>query len=250
MKNILIMFIMAVIMSTGCKSTVKRLESTNQYMIKKERVLQSKRSETRVKIYEQNGKLSFKWVSPLVYWAALQGDVKETGKGYQLNINQLNILTNWPNGWTYGVYDASGTIELDSTGDCWTAGTMEDIEVWELIKGEMKYFDDYYLNENGLDKVKNRMYRIRAYNKYLRTKTDQEYFGHRGRESQYGTSYKAVFKSVFLNRNVPVPEEFLELKKSGTIYRDFEEALGLMYMDYNMDYYFKNKINGVEFSEK
>ena len=41
-----------------------------------------------------------------------------------------------------------------------------------------------------------------------------------------------------------------KIKESGTLKRDFEEAIGLFFMNYNFDYYLNNILNNSELIEE
>lgn len=60
-----------------------------------------------------------------------------------------------------------------------------------------------------------------------------------------------IFKSgIFWRKSYTdsfFPDYLRELRNSGTLWRDYEEAIHLFYMLYNMDYYFKNVLQDASF---
>ena len=142
-----------------------------------------------------------------------------------------------------------GKIISQKNENAWTVKITEPFETWEVIKGEVRYFDDCYRDEKGLKKVKNRMTRIKAINLFLKENNFGEFFGHIWFKTTYGEPFRKKLKKFLFNKNTEYPDYLIKLKESGTIRRDFEEAIGLFFMDYNMEYYFNNILEDAIFIE-
>lgn len=240
---------------TGCISTTKALETTKNFQKSKKQLFLSNKKQTTI-LFKQNkkGESWFELTSPFISGAAIRGEIKSDGSSdYTLYIEAFHFLVNWPNGWTEGEYEASGQINLilDRSDDLWHANIVDKFEIWDIKKGAIRYFDDYYQDQKGMDKVKNRMVRIQAVVSFLKQqKAFPKLFGHLWKKSSYGKSLKKIVGKFIRNKSTVYPEELIPLKESGTLTRDFEEAAGLFLIDYNMEYYLNEILNGATFKIK
>ncbi len=244
---------------TGCSSAIKELDSENIF-IKKLNSNRNKLHELNFKILEdENGDLIGSLTSPFIYGAKFTGDIKENENGdISFYIEEYKAFCNWPNGWTEVKKEATGqilfeykTFNIGSDNELYyTANIIYELEIWDIKSGGIRYFDDLYLGEKGLSKVSNRLDRIEAINDFLKTQNFPEYFGHLTKDTSYGPEFHDTIEDFLFDDNTQYPENLLDLKEYGTILRDFEEAYGLMFIQYNIDYFLNDLLPGSEFLEK
>jgi len=63
-------------------------------------------------------------------------------------------------------------------------------------------------------------------------------------------SFWSLVKPLLFDKNRSLPKELLELRETETMLRDWEESYELLYMLYNMDYFFENILTASTFFEK
>jgi hypothetical protein len=107
-----------------------------------------------------------KWAeitSPLLYAGIVSADVSsDENSNISLYINSFRYIATWNNGWTSGENEASGEITLTKNENNLAVNIKEPFELWDVTKGGVRYYDDYYVYENGERKVKERTERIKA----------------------------------------------------------------------------------------
>lgn len=249
---LLVVIFLMVSLMFGCITVANKIETDENYIINERSTFDSKKAISTFVIKNNNkGKIWGELTSPFIHWSKIIGDVTEDKEGnINFDIISIQYLTNWPNGWTSGETEATGSISFDVSADGWQAKINEPFETWEVINGEIRYFDDYYRDEEGLKKVKNRIVRINAVNHFIKESELPEFFGHIWFKTPYGEPFKRTIRKFLFNRNTQYPDYLIKLKKSGTIRRDFEEAFGLFFMDYNIEYYFNNILDKSYFKER
>ena len=291
MRNIYLKFftiLYVILIIIGCSTLKAKFESERKYKIFKS----SKKPESvfKIKIDKEGnvlGELRSKLISP----AVIIGDVIEDQTGdINFIINSVKYLSNWSNGWTEGLSAASGNFVFSKKDTELRVQIKEEFEIWDVIKGEVRYDTEYYRGEDGLKKVKNRMLRIISVVDFLK-KQDfiefPEFFGHARLNSTYSRSFKKITQPFLfpetididklkrknqlpVNYDIPIglkgdlifkegffwrksytekffPEYLWQLRNSASIWRDYEEAIHLFYMLYNMDYYFNNVLQDASF---
>ena len=236
-------------MLMNCATVRKQINSKNLFIKKENAKFKSKKSLSKFVIKEnKKGQNWAELTSPFIHWSKIKGTVTEEPSGdIAFLIESMRFITNWPNGWTRGEIEATGSILFKTTNDGWTAKVTEEFETWEIIKGEVRYFDDYYIEQEGLKKVKARIARIKAINDFIKQNEFPEFFGHIWFKTTYGDPFNKTIKNFLFNKKTEYPEHLVKLKESGTVKRDLEEAVGLMFMDYNLQYYFNNILNNSNF---
>jgi len=197
--------------------------------------------------------------SPLLPGITVYGEKEETQEGFEFYITGIRMFTNWPRGWTDARYEASGIIVFREQEDGWIGEIKDPFELWDISKGEIRYYDNYYRDDEGLRKVKNRIDRINELNRFLKEERElREYYPDilsfekdtvplLFPEAERNFSLKK--RKVLFSRNSEysreiLPENLVPLRDSGTLWRDFEEASGLMYSLYNLDSIMNSRING------
>ena len=256
---------------TGCTVVKEQYKSEEYYRL----VENSKKAESVISIYAVKDQRRGELTSALIASAKAAGKIAVGESGsITLNIDSIKYFSNWPNGWTEGENEATGKILFQKENGRWKASVIEKFEIWDVQSGSIRYFDDYYRDDYGMTKVSNRMDRVKAVVDFLKTRKDlPPFFGHTWRKTNYGESFKKQvqkfsfpkfmvmennfkkLKSKDLTDDLSVgegiiwrksytkeifPKQLHEVRNSGSIYRDFEEAPDLFLMFYNIDYYFDN----------
>ncbi len=205
----------------------------------------------------------------------------------EIMVEKVVVLSNWPNGWTYGEWEASGKITLQKSGDVWICRVMDQIELWEIMAGGIRYYDDYYRKEDGIQKVKSRMDRIKAVCRHLHDENlFPDMFGSVKKDTSHGAGMndllmpymfpeiagknrmfmkkpgRSELSTVEQEKNYVYgsdirwrkdftgymfPEYLHEIRNSGTLWRDYEEAPELFMSVYNFNNYLRNVLDGISF---
>ncbi len=244
-KNTIIIAVSIILLtlSAGCMTTVTKINSRDKL---KREGLKSEKAFTTLTIRKNDaGKLKGIITSPFIHWSKIEGDITESENGdIKLSIDKFYFITNWPNGWTEGEAAATGEVDFIKTSGGYKASVTAGFEILDYTSGGIRYFDDYYLGDEGLKKVRERMERIRALNKFIKsTGKLPDFFGDLNFKTSYSEPFKKALKRILLAKDAVYPDYLVKLKTSGTVMRDYEEAAGLFFMDYNMDHYIKNILN-------
>lgn len=101
----------------------------------------------------------FEMTSALIPGITLYGN--ESG-GY-LYVTKVRLFSNWAQGWTEGFYDASGKYKIEKAQNGFYLIQEDQFELWDIISGEVRYKNKYYRDDDGLQKVRNRVNRINEY---------------------------------------------------------------------------------------
>jgi hypothetical protein len=253
-KHIIIIIFMLIIILidlSNCKSAVKELDSEDIYIKK----IDSKRNDDSVvalSIYQnEDGSMTGILSSPFINGAEFRGEIKEDANGdISFYIEEYYALCNWPNGWTDMTNEATGHLIFEYNKDSYRLNIKYEPEIWDIKSGGVRYFDDFYLGDKGTAKVKDRIARINAIDNFLKEQNFPEYFGHLTSDTSYGPEFHDTIEDFLFNENMEYPEYLIDLKKYGTVLRDFEEANGLMFIQYNMDYFINELLPGSVFIEK
>ena len=254
MKNIFIIIILTAFV-TSCATIVTKYDSSEKFQISAWEDIKSERPIAQFLIKKDMKKNIFgEFTSTFILPAILTGSFKADQSGdITFYISKIAYTTSWPNGWTYGEYEASGVIKFKKSEKGYISEVLEPVEFWELKKGEIRYFDDYYIREEGLKKVKDRMDRIDAVVNYLRGIEDYnlpDFFGNAWFSTRYSVEFKPVVKKMLFDKERKLPEELEKLRETETLLRDWEESCELIYMKYNFDYFFENILNNYKFFVK
>lgn len=210
-----------------------------------------------------------------------------TLEGNTIYITQVRVFSNWQNGWTEGFYQASGKYLIVEDGKDYLLEEVDPIEIWDIESGEIRYRGKYYRKDDGLQKVRNRVQRIEEYARIIKEYGGPNYIGgvkkvttaskftihghlypklfpevlgfekledSRELHSRY---YKSDFEiekiegsNIFWRTDYTkalFPEHLWELRNSGTIFRDFEEAPYLVMSYYNLEGFINKKLYNCRF---
>jgi hypothetical protein len=280
MKKIINLIAM-IILLTGCATVEKKL-----VVDKNESGFASKLSF----MTNDKGEKWMELTSSLIDPAVISGEYSTDESGdLVFDIKKLRFYTSWVNGWTEGEYNAIGKLKFHSGDGGAHCTVIDKFEIGEIEKGTIRFYDDFLMGEKGLDAVRNRFDRIQAVNSYLKTKGFREFYNHAwldkkpdrisfksgtlkflfpelainsaltGKDVSSDLKITNPLKEISLKETVAwnklytqktFPDNLKEVRNSGTMLRDYEEALKLFYMDYNMDYYFGKVLENEVFKEK
>lgn len=288
-KNILIFFFITIsfFVFNNCSTLLNRYDSDERYKITKS----YKGAESFFLIKkDKNGKIFGELSSPLLFKTVLKGEVEFKEKDYiEFNISSIYFFANWPNGWTEGELQASGFILFKNNDNYLKVEILEKIEMLEVISGKIRYFDRYFIDDEGLINVKNRIYRIMELVSFLKKQNGlPSIFGAVASKTLYGQSMKDIllpylFPEVLIKKpdsyyntinndggnydkrdrwvigsdilwnkiytKKILPENLHSIRDSGTMWRDYEEAAGLIMAFYNFDHYLYNILQKSKFKK-
>ena len=221
------------------------------------------------------GPLAAEFASPLTPGVTFQGELALSPEGgFIFTVLEARLFGNWPNGWTEGRYEASGSLELKRDGGVWASKVRDGFKLWGIKEGAIRYYDKYYIRDDGTKKVKQRVDRMEELSSALRKgfgfrelyweaeEKDLPVFEFREdalrllfperldfealeKEGRLAQNYKTGPEGPVLVRGdgllwrsdytkAVLAENFRELRDSGTLYRDFEETPGLWMALYNL----------------
>ncbi len=230
--------------------------------------------------YDKNKKQYMELKSPLIPGIIIKGQIVEQENDKVFLISDARLFGNWNNGWSEGFYEATGkyilTSSVDGTG--YYLKEVDPFELWDIKYGEIRYFDNYYRNDDGLWKVKNRVDRLKELTRVLKQDFVLEpIYGNIEKKSSLSSAFKKdIFKLVFPELNdfkkleergeLPksyyespfeieylsacnilwrtdytksvFPDQLWSLRDSGTLFRDAQEAPELFFSLYNLDGFF------------
>ncbi|MBN2616988.1 MAG: hypothetical protein JXR64_01610 [Spirochaetales bacterium] len=214
---------------------------------------------------------SFTFTSPNLPGFSISGIVaNEEGIDY-LYITSVRMFSNWAGGWTEGFFEASGRYQLEKSGNNYKLTEIDPFELWDIVSGEIRYHDNYYRGDDGVWKVKNRVDRLKELCRVLTIDMGfNKYSGNLEKEI-YPTLFPELykFKKLEVKGLLPksyyesglepktvrandikwrvdytqavFPQEFWELRDSGTLYRDVLEAPDIFNSLYNLEEFFSRK---------
>lgn len=197
----------------------------------------------------------------LRFYGVLNGDSFEVLQAYWFD--------NWGNGWTEARFIATGVLQLGpeygKKKQSRLYSVMEPVvlEYPEVVK--IRYKDTYLIGNDAITALNNRLLRIDAINEVIKENSStasysafQEacgslLFPEKYRKSAERKMLNKDSQKVFgdgTNWNVEYtqkvfPEYMWEARNSGTLYRDWEEALDLIYVTYTWDNMFDIGKSGV-----
>lgn len=258
----------------GCLSIISKYESNEKYLIYKS----SKIPESIFLVKkDKKDKIQAELTSPLLYKTKLIGTINEEKEKIIFKVEKISFFSNWPNGWTEGEITAYCEIVFKKSEENIKCENVEGVEFFEVISGKIRYFDRYFLDEEGLINVKNRFDRIMELIKFLKKQPFMpEFFGDLKLKTLYGPSMneclipflfpeKSIKKTALYNETIKLneilgkdekewilgsdilwnnkytkkifPENLAKIRNAGIMWRDYEEASGIIMGFYNLDYY-------------
>ncbi len=270
-----IFFIFILTSSQSCKTIVKDFQNKDGTNYKTTRLLilkDQKNSEWM--------ELSSKLINPIILLGKFRYD---NGENIEFNIDTIKFLVNWENGWIEGEGTVNAKLFFYKENNYYRCKVIENLEFFEITKGSLRYLDDFYYGEKGLNSVKNRYDRISFVNDFLQKEKDMPkyflspFFKIDGTQPYKQRVEKLLFPELFFDSviykskeyqlkdissdlvisetigwNVPYtkknfPEDLQMVRDSGTMYRDFEETVELFFANYNLKYFFDEFITNERF---
>ncbi len=219
-------------------------------------------------VKEQENSFSFK--SQILPGMTISGITAEENGVEILYITSVRMFSNWAGGWTEGFFEASGKYEMEKYEDTYKLTQIDPFELWDITSGEIRYHDTYYRGDDGLWKVKNRVDRLKEISRILIDEQSKPEMSTDLFKDIYPFLFPELYKFDKLESNGLLPAEFREanlepetvkssgiewrtdysravfpeqiweLRDSGTLYRDAQEAPEIFRAIYNLEYYFKN----------
>lgn len=225
---------------------------------------------------DKNGKeitvLSSKVIEPIFF----SGNLKTDSSGdMEFDISSINFFTNWEGGWTEGEGSVNAKLIFYKENDRYRCKVLENYEFFEITKGSLRFQDQYYYDEKGLNSVKHKFDRIVAVNDFLKTREDApDFFRNSTFLNDGANSHKLKTKEILFPEFFPnsiiykskeyepkdpssdlsiaetivwnkiytkkiMPENLRPIRDSGSMYRDFEETANLLFAEYNLKYFFE-----------
>ena len=209
------------------------------------------RSEATIELEDDSFVLTTPWFPGVSVSGELRRESPARWVGY---VDEVEIVANWSNGWTYAVLDASGTLSIEAqvaTSEEMpqrvTVDLVDTIDLWTLRRGEIRYFDDYIRGEEGLGRVQARLDRTEAYAEWLTEAyavwlNDRHggsgplRIGHAYRDGSYGEPAVERMENALERVADAPPDWMVPLLESGTIDRDLLESAQLIQFFVNNSY--------------
>lgn len=213
----------------------------------------------------------FSFTDTLLPGMEIFGVVTEESGRDILYITGVRLFSNWSQGWTEGFFEASGKYMIEPYRDTYKLLELDPFELWNITAGEIRYHDTYYRGDDGLWKVKNRVDRLKELSRVLIEDMEMQHCIKDPKEDLYMVLFpelgnfskleeSRVLPKVFIEKSYPpeivkgagvkwrsdytqalFPEHMWELRNSGTLYRDVQEAPDIFKSIYNLKFYFRNR---------
>lgn len=202
----------------------------------------------------------------------ISGRVSSAADGIvRLEAEKLHWFSNWTDGWTEAVFVLTGEAELREAGSAGTARRLAAAAApeWEYLESAaIRYRDDVLRGEEALSLLDRRYGRIRVAADFLKEELDRPYYplfrtkkkkpaadaffppasrllfpevyGYAG-GGGFGRPEKAdLLRAEGITWNAAysrerIREDLREVRDSGTLFRDWEEAAELFYLLYIWD---------------
>lgn len=204
---------------------------------------------------------TFSFTTPGLPGSTVEGiTVMEDGEEI-FYITSIRLFSNWGEGWTEGVFEASGKYLISRKNNGAYLKQIDSFELWDILLGEIRYRDKFYRDDDGLWRVKNRIDRLKELSRILQSDLGfndftsdikelypylfpelynfPEDFNRNGSQGEikraYGVNWRVDYTDAIF------PEEFKELRNSGTLYRDAIEAPDIFQTLYNLNKFFNQK---------
>jgi len=186
----------------------------------------------------------------------------EGAEAWEIELEEISYFRNWTRGWTEAKVEAFGTLRLTLTAGAWKAEVLEKPAIGTVRGAKVRYMDTFLSDDQALRAVANRMERIKAATAFRRENGDDAWFVRPEKKTRffglvsypgYAEAYGPRFfpeRYGYPKGSAPVgprrkgddlywdtgytrsvfPEQLWEVRDSGTLYRDWEEAIGLWFL--------------------
>ncbi|MBN1648548.1 MAG: hypothetical protein JW874_11005 [Spirochaetales bacterium] len=186
-------------------------------------------------------------VSPFLPGMKISGEIKQNESGFSFYITGARFFSNWPNGWTDAEYQASGKLDFSENDGIWDCIVADRFELWNITCGQIRYHDDYYRDDDGLIRVKNRIDRIRETVRIVKAIGARRFYGSYNKKTDNQQSFRTDMARVLF----PEKEGFEKLEKRNLLPSLFYENKGKFPVKrvLGTDYFWRNDYTLAVFPE-
>jgi len=225
----------------------------------------------------------FSMEGPLLESSEIRGEAfPEEDGSWLIHLDTLEWFHNHPQGWTEGSFALWGTLRIgpNAANSGWVMEVVESPWIDSVQEGRIRYKDSIIGGTRGRDLLHRRWMRVTTlsplfhenlpethYLQIHQNKKDksapyfEEHLGHFLLPEIYGypegiaaaVNPEALFYAQQrewdgLYSASILPEEWRDLRNSGTLYRDFKEGLPLLWVSYNWEWLWSEALNNAEFT--
>jgi hypothetical protein len=189
-----------------------------------------------------------------------------------VSFTQADILSTHVHGWNQFTLELLGEGSLSVNGNTSTLSMPNPPETVLISSGKIRYKDDRMSGADALSNLRNRRERILAVTEWMKTHTKQDFSSQKDFEEYWK---RRLFPELVSRRNRPemytekgtqwvqgngvrwndnytravFPDELWELRNSGALLRDWEEAASWIYIEYSWDA-IAASFNGLELKKR
>lgn len=188
------------------------------------------------------------------------GSVVPAGSdSYVMTVDQMHWFSNWHDGWTEADITTTGSLLLEKNGNGWDVTVLSKLVPEQTTAAKVRYRDAIKRNEQAVSLMNRRIERITATAEWLAGKLPVENFsgsdGMKAFKKEAGSllfpelygypAGKAKSADTKENRNrgegygwdvaytkETFPEYMVDIRNTGTLFRDWEESTELIYFMY------------------
>lgn len=200
--------------------------------------------------------------------------VQEDGSR-KIALDSLQVFQNWAQGWTQGEWALTGEARLLKAGDSWSLEVREAPEILEVRTAALRYKDRFLRDDQAQKYLRDRWERIKAgaqlvSGKWYRSPRGEWNWLPPGWTAQFEElAGKVLFPELYGPEGSPLngkeksdgeglswdkeytagtfPPELHEIRNTGTLYRDWEEGLGLWFLAAQWKPFWEQKIPAAVF---
>lgn len=194
--------------------------------------------------------------------SARRVDGTEGAEAWEIELEEISYFRNWTRGWTEAKVEAAGTLRLTRTDGLWKGEVLAAPSIGSVRTAKARYMDSFLSGDQALRAVANRLERIKAAVAFRREGGSDAWFVRPEKKTRffgllsypgYAEAYGPLFfpeRYGYPKRSGPVgpgrkgddivwdtgytravfPERLWEVRDSGTLYRDWEEGIGLWFL--------------------
>jgi hypothetical protein len=230
-------FVLVVFVVTACTSVDERYVAGEQFDHR------GKRRHAESALVMERAGTEVTVTTPWLPGTELFGTFEDT----TVYVTGVRLFANWANGWTEAFFEASGTLRVvpvdvppgTEDGTRLSLHVDEPVELWTLYDGGIRYFDTYLLGEDGLNRVRGRVDRLKEVALWMRERGGPVAFGSDSRDGTYGPAMTdEVQEAVAADIGTgTAPEWLIPLYESQSLERDLREASGMLVALYNLEHF-------------
>lgn len=223
----------------------------------------------------------FRWQLPFQGTVWLEGPIVVDGDTLSFQPDTAHGFWNWHDGWTELDFVVEGELIFQREDHHWVYRGDGTPALIDISQAAIRYRNTILRGEEARREALNRQNRLKAFTKLLRDEmpassisTQQpalfknlkhfkkivgkrwfpEAMGHDEGWKDFNFNDKGYIRSHGISWSVSatetlLPEELHELRTSGTLFRDYEEGLEWLYLEWLWDYYFSSDAGLRSFEE-